>query len=45
MRQKLIVKAPGIRIIHNGNEIIHDDGMLDQCNIGYYPPVKNNIHE
>lgn len=40
-RQKFLKGQPGVSELRTGDEIIYDDGMLDQCGIGYYPPVKN----
>jgi hypothetical protein len=39
-RQSRIQNEPGVRAVRVGNENVYDDGMLDQCGIGYYPPVE-----
>jgi adenylate kinase len=38
-RQRELMLEGNLKVIQSGNEIIYDDGMLDQCGIGYYPPV------
>ena len=45
-RQKHLVVQAGLSEIRvNDEEIIYDDGMLDQCSIGYYPPMKSKFYD